>query len=238
MAKATTKKKGRRSATVSGAYTPKVCINLIEPRPDGADSRIDSAKRRLNGVECSILRRIHYPKLTLLVLVFILSYVLIYGKPSPELHAFIISLGYLGVFAAGFFYAYGFTAAPATLVLLSIAKDESLVWASLAGGLGALIGDIAMFLFIKHTFDDELLRLSKTNFVRKLGGEEARLFGRFKKYVKTTFASFIIASPLPTEIGVAMFASIRELSAKKFLVIAYALHTTGIFIILLVGNLL
>lgn len=184
-----------------------------------------------------ILARLHYPRLTLLILIFALSYILLYGTSGTELHAFILSFGYIGVFLAGFFYAYGFTAAPATLVLLSIAKDESLIWASLAGGLGALVGDIAMFLFIRHTFDDELHHLSESKYVKKLEAEELMLFGRFKKYVKVTFASFLIASPMPTEIGVAMLASIRALSTKKFLVIAYALHTTGIFIILLVGNL-
>jgi len=48
-------------------------------------------------------------------------------------------------------------------------------------------------------------------------------------------AGFLIASPLPTEIGVVLMASLKNILTKKFAVVAYLLHTTGIFVILLIG---
>lgn len=49
-------------------------------------------------------------------------------------------------------------------------------------------------------------------------------------------AGFLIASPLPTEIGVVLMASLKNILTKKFAVVAYLLHTTGIFVILLIGR--
>lgn len=183
-----------------------------------------------------ILSRIHYPRLSLLILIFAVSYFLLYGQPQSGLHAFLLSMGYAGIFLAGVLYAYGFTAGPAALILLSLAKNENLLAASLVGGVGALIGDLIIFLFIRRTFEAEIERLCKTHIIQAVEKDEERLFGRFQKYVINAFASFLIASPLPTEIGVTLMASRRHLSSRKFALIAYSLHTTAIFLILLVGR--
>jgi len=185
-----------------------------------------------------ILSRIHYPRLSLLVIIFLISYLLIYGRPHDELHAFLLSLGYAGIFFSGIFYAYGFTAGPATLVLLSLAKDQNLLVAGMIGGVGALIGDLIIFFFVRKTFAGELDMLSRNQLVKRVEKGERRLFGHFQRYVLPAFASFFIASPLPTEIGVTLMASRRHLSTKAFAVIAYLLHTTGISLILLVGQAL
>ena len=49
-------------------------------------------------------------------------------------------------------------------------------------------------------------------------------------------AGFIIASPLPDEIGVTMIAASKSISAKVFSVISYVLNTAGIFVILMIGG--
>ena len=184
-----------------------------------------------------VLSRIHYPRLTLLVVIFIAFYFLLYGRYHLEMHELLLSLGYLGIFFAGMLYAYAFTAGPAALILFSLAKDENLLVASLIGGIGALIGDLVIFFFIRRAFSGEIERISKNHFMIKIEDQEKRLFGRFQKYVLSAFASFLIASPLPTEIGVSLMASKKHLPAKKFAAIAYVLHTTGIFLILLLGSL-
>lgn len=183
-----------------------------------------------------LLKKIKYPKLLLLVLTFVLAYFIFYNRSYPPFSAFLISLGYIGVFIAGFFYAYGFTAAPATAVLLSIAGQHNVVIAALIGGLGALISDLIIFYFIRFTVVDELRKLSRTKIVKELEFEEQLLFGHFKKYATASFAGFLIASPLPTEIGVTIMAAMKRMSPKKFAVIAYILHTLGILIILTIGN--
>ena len=177
-------------------------------------------------------------KIILLLLTFIVAYVIFRGRNFLPLHNILLSMSYLGTFLAGFFYAYGFTAAPATAILLSIAKDQNLIVASLVGGFGALISDIIIFMLIKSTFSYEVKAISKTKLIKFIGKEEKLLFGSFKKYILATFAGFIIASPFPSELGISLMASLKDISFKRFLIIAYILHTIGIFIILNIGNLI
>lgn len=178
--------------------------------------------------------KLRYPRLVLLLLTFVAAYVLFAERDLLSLS----SLGYPGTFFAGIFYAYGFTAAPATAVLLSLSASQDLVPAALIGGAGALMGDLAIFFFIRRIFAGEIRQLEKTKIVGALEKEEKILFGHFKRYATAAFAGFIIASPLPTEIGVTMLASIKGMSAKKFAVIAYLLHTAGILVILSLGKVI
>ena len=55
-------------------------------------------------------------------------------------------------------------------------------------------------------------------------------------YLLATFAGLLIASPLPTEIGILLMTSIRNISFKKCIIIIYILHVSAIFTILLIGN--
>ena len=179
-----------------------------------------------------------YPKLLLLIVSFVSAYFLFVNKDFYLIHNFLLSLSLFGIFISGFFYAYGFTSAPSAAVLLILAKQYNLFTAALVGGLGALLGDMVIFLFIRTAVSDEIKQLSKTDAVRTINKNSRKLFGRFRKYLPMTFAGFLIASPLPTEAGVALMASSKSVSLNKFAVIAYCLHTAGIFIILLAGNLI
>jgi len=173
-----------------------------------------------------------YPKLALLIITFILAYSLFrLGFLDPILGV-LISLGYCGAFIVGFLYAYSFTAATAALMLIVLAKRENIIFAGLTGGLGALIGDIVIFLFVRHGFDDEINRLSGEKPFQILRTRSPRIV---RKYVLPVMAALLIASPLPTEIGVALLASMKRVSTRRFTFIAYLLHTTGILIILLIG---
>lgn len=183
--------------------------------------------------------KIKYPKLLLLLITIILAIAIFYkGRNYAPLHDFLISLGYVGTFLGGFFYAYGFTAAPAAAVLLVLATEQNLILAVLIGGLGAILSDFIIFSFIRHSFIDEINKLKKETIMKNISKNGKRIFGRYYKHIFPVFAGFLIASPLPTEIGVTMLASIKNISVKKFMVIAYLLHSLGILIILTIGNLI
>ena len=173
-----------------------------------------------------------YPKLTLLVLSFILAYALFsLGFLDPILNTLIL-LGYFGVFMVGFLYAYSFTAGPATIMLILLAKKENFFFAGLTAGVGALIGDIITLYFVRSSFSDEIDRLA----AEKLFLSVRKSFPSFlQKYLSPILASIIIASPIPAEIGVAILASMKSMSTKRFIFIAYVLHTIGIFILLFIG---
>jgi len=184
-----------------------------------------------------LLKKIKYPKLFLFLLTLLIAIILFYqGRNHAPFHNFLVSLGYFGTFLGGIFYAYGFTSTPSTAVLLVLAKEQNLLLAVLIGGFGALLSDILIFKFVRFSFIDEIEKLEKEKIIRHIEKKEKKLLGHYYKYVFPTLAGLLIASPLPTEIGVTMLASIKKISIKKFMIIAYLLHTFGIFIILLIGN--
>ena len=174
-----------------------------------------------------------YPKFLLLFITFIIGYILFSGRDYGPFHDFIVGLGYAGTFIAGILFAYGFTAAPATVVFLIMAEHQNIYLASLIGGLGALIGDLLIFSFIRLSFTDEIERLSREKMVHYFSD---RMPSIIKKYLLPVAAGFIIASPLPDEIGVSMLAASSVISTKIFMLASYFLNTAGIFAIYLIGN--
>jgi len=169
----------------------------------------------------------------LLVLSFIIAYILFADRPYIPLHNALVFLGYFGTFLAGFLYAYAFTAAPAVAILLILAKEQNLLFAGFIAGVGALLSDLAIFHFIRHGFSDEVEKLSKEKIVQYF---QRKVPNSIRKYLFVSLAGILIASPLPTEIGVTLMASIKSISTRKFSIIAYVLHTSAIFVILLIGT--
>ena len=171
----------------------------------------------------------------MLVLSFIVTYIVFAEVAYVPIHDALVVLGYFGVFLAGFLYAYAFTAMPAAAILLILAKEQNLLFAGLIAGIGALLSDLLIFHFIRHGFSDEVQKLSNEKIVKVI---HRSIPDSIRAYLFVTFAGFLIASPLPTEIGVTLMASIKRISTKKFAVIAYVLHTSAIFVILLIGSVL
>jgi len=180
--------------------------------------------------------KIKHLKIAGLILVYIISAMFYFeGKTYPPLHELLITLGYFGVFFAGFFYAFGFTAPLATAVLLVLAGSSNIYIAALVAGIGALISDLGIFLFVRRFIIHEVRSMTHEKAIKVIV-EEEKLLGHFKKYIVTLIALILIASPLPTELGITLIATLKHISIKKFMVMAYLLHTCGIFIILLIGS--
>lgn len=180
-----------------------------------------------------------YPKLTLFIVTIIIALVVFYeAETYLPLHNFIISLGYLGTFISGFFYSYGYTATTATALLLVLGSELNIYLAALIAGVGALISDIIIFYFVRHSFNDELDRLKKTKIITKINEKIKNTSEFFYKYFIYALSSILIASPLPTEVGVSLLANKKKMSIKTFMIIAYIMHTIGIFIILLFSSIL
>ena len=60
---------------------------------------------------------------------------------------------------------------------------------------------------------------------------------RIWKTLVPIFAGFIIASPLPDELGVAIFGAVKY-EPRRFLLISYILNFIGILIVTSIGNVL
>jgi uncharacterized membrane protein YdjX (TVP38/TMEM64 family) len=138
--------------------------------------------------------QIKYPKLSLFILSFIVAYLLFSYRSFAPLHNTLLLLGYFGTFLTGILYAYGFTAPPATAMLLILAGDQNIVFAGLVAGLGALLSDLIIFLFIRHGFTDEIERLSKEKIFQYI---QKKISTTLQRYMLMSIAGFLIASPLP-----------------------------------------
>ena len=180
--------------------------------------------------------RFKYPKLFSLIIIYAITIVLsgcywTQASASPNLHD-----NLWVIFLCGWFYAYAFSAAPATAGLLILAKNHTLITASLVAGLGALFSDMLIFLFVKQTFMAEITLLRAEPVVITITNNLTLILGKWVKYFLPILASLLIASPLPTEAGVVILASFRDLPFRKFIFVAYALHTLGILTILYLGQ--
>jgi len=181
----------------------------------------------------SIFRKLKYPKFILLALTFLAAYVLFSSRDFTLFRETLAHLGYTGSFLCGVAYAYSFTAGPATAMLLMLSKEQNIVLAGLIGGVGALIGDIVIFKFVRHSLMEEVERLAESSAIMKISASMPRLV---KKYIFPALAIFVIASPLPDEVGVSMLASCTTIKVNKFSVVSYALNTLGILSVLIIGN--
>jgi hypothetical protein len=180
-----------------------------------------------------LLEKVKYPKFILVLIIFILTYFLFKEGVILKFYGVFDSLGYFGIFLIGILFAFGFTAGPAMAMLIIASSDHSIFLAGIIAGCGALLSDLVIFKTIKITFSDEIEKLSKEKLWKHFKPKKSN---HFTKYFTLLVASVIIASPLPNEIGVFLFALHRKISTKAFSIYCYVLNTLGICIILLLGK--
>jgi hypothetical protein len=78
------------------------------------------------------------------------------GRSYASLHDILVFLSYFGTFLAGFLYVYAFTAAPATVILLTLAKEQNLLLEGFIASFGALLGDFTIFYFVRYSLSGEI----------------------------------------------------------------------------------
>ncbi|OGG92043.1 hypothetical protein A3H03_03730 [Candidatus Kuenenbacteria bacterium RIFCSPLOWO2_12_FULL_42_13] len=180
-------------------------------------------------------RKIKYPKFSLLLITYILTAFIFGGFLNEEMENSILDLHYLGAFIAGVMFTYSFTAGVATAVFLIIGQGNNLIAFGLIGGLGALMGDLVIFKVLRGYFKEEIDKLGQEKIIKALG-QNARTAAVLKHYVLPILGAIIIASPLPDELGVSLFAMDKVIKPKFFSVMSYLLNTAGIFVILFIGR--
>ncbi len=177
------------------------------------------------------LFRFKYPKIALLILTIILAYFIF---KNTQLASFITHLGtfrYFSIFLAGIFIAFGFTAPFAVGFFISYTPQN--IWlAAIIGGLGAMVGDLIIFNFIRVSFKDEFDELKHTRIYKQINFFFSRALGKIWIYLMYVFAGIIIVSPLPDEAGVTMLAGLTKIKQSVLAIVAFILHTIAILILL------
>ncbi len=154
---------------------------------------------------------------------------------TPIAHAVVRTFadwGYLGAFLTGLFFASTFTVAAAIVVLFALASILPPVPLALVAGFGAMLGDYIIFTFVR----DHLVREWIPVYCRVAGTPLGRVFSSpFFAWFAPVLGAFIIATPLPDEVGVSLLG-IAGMRSWKMLGITFVLNAVGILAIVTIAH--
>src|SRR3989344_5289366 len=155
--------------------------------------------------------------------------IFIYLATTPLLETAISELGklgYLGALIVGIFFVSTFTVAPAAVILFRLAESLTAWEVAVLAGFGAMVGDLVIFRFLKDRVFVELRPL-----FLKLGRPYIKVLFKIPHFawLLPILGAFIIASPLPDEVGVGMMG-LSRIKQWQFFVVALGLNIAGIFL--------
>ncbi|PID98972.1 hypothetical protein CSA80_02520 [Candidatus Saccharibacteria bacterium] len=169
-----------------------------------------------------------YKNTALLIVSLVVFYYLLRTPGVDSLIKGIGALGYFGAFLSGIFFVSTFTVAPAAVVLYHLAATSlHPVEIALLAGLGAMVGDYFLFRFMKDRVFAELLPL-----LHRLHTPRLRVMFKspYFAWVLPVVGAFVIASPLPDEVGVSMLG-LSHVKRWQFFLLAFTLNAIGIFLV-------
>lgn len=155
---------------------------------------------------------------------------------EAALHAFRGS-DILASFLAGIFFTSVFTTVPATVALGEIAQEASLITTAFLGGMGALIGDLIIFRFVRDSVSTDFEYL-----FGRIKHEKFSLFFRGKflelktlRWVMPLLGALVIASPLPDELGLILLG-LSKTKTNIVIPLSFSLNFLGIILVGLVAR--
>ena len=171
----------------------------------------------------------------IVIIMLSILFALILVKTDVLVNIFLASkaLEIFGSLIAGIFFTSVFTTAPATVTLGEIAQINSIFLVAFFGAVGAMLGDLIIFRFVKDRFSKHLMGLLK-----KKGGKERikhLLRSRHFRWLTFLLGGLIIASPLPDELAVVLlgFSKMRQ---SLFIPFSFVSNFIGILLIGIVAR--
>ncbi|MBI4435697.1 hypothetical protein HY630_03430 [Candidatus Uhrbacteria bacterium] len=177
--------------------------------------------------------RVHIFKDVCLFVLSIAVAVLLLVTPSVErVLTSSMEIEVLASFVAGIFFTSVVTTPAAIITLAEIGAANSPWLVALVGGLGAVVGDLVLFRFIKSHVNKDIEQFLKTRRLRTIFSlSRLRSFTWLLPFV----GGLIIASPLPDELGVT-FLGVTKLPTRIFVLISYISNFLGILLIALAAK--
>ncbi|MBI3046474.1 MAG: hypothetical protein HYY86_03005 [Candidatus Harrisonbacteria bacterium] len=133
-----------------------------------------------------------------------------------------------GSFISGIFFTSIFTVAPAAVTLGELARINSVFWNAFWGGIGALLGDLIIFRFVKDRFSEDLKELLRHNKISKRLRALFRL--KFFRWLTFLIGGLIIASPLPDELGIGLLG-FSKMKISWFIPLSLIFNFIGIYLV-------
>lgn len=139
---------------------------------------------------------------------------------------------YAGSLISGIFFTSIFSSAPATIALGEIARLNSLWTTAFFGGIGALLGDLFIFKFMRDDITRDLrylvslIKFEERFLARTHHWRELKFF----KVTLTLLGALVIASPLPDELGL-MIWGVSHVKTRTVALLTFVLNFFGILLI-------
>lgn len=162
-------------------------------------------------------------KWILLILSIAIALYLFFSGYLTKLIEIMGNFGIIGILVSGILFGYAFTAAPATASLISFTNYYNPIIIALIGATGTMIGDLLIFNFFKKGLPEEIETIIKKTKIEKIKKSKF-------KWLIPGISGFIIASPLPDEIGISLLG-VTKFNTTKFMILAFTLNFIGILII-------
>lgn len=140
---------------------------------------------------------------------------------------------FFGAFFAGMFFTTIFTTAPAIVTLGNIALHAPPVNVAIFGALGAMVGDLIIFKFIRDRLSEHLYELISHNGVWKRTRHLFKL--RYFRWFTFLVGGLLIASPLPDELGIGLLG-FTKMKTIQFIPISLFFNFIGILLISIIAN--
>jgi len=135
---------------------------------------------------------------------------------------------FLASFIAGIFFTSAFTIAPASIALVKIAEYAPTPVVVIWGALGAMIGDLILFFFIKDRFYDDIVKAIKPKVMRHI--MHSFHFG-FLKWLSPIIAALVIVSPLPDEFAMALFG-MSKIKTAVLIPITFIMNIVAVYLLI------
>jgi hypothetical protein len=139
----------------------------------------------------------------------------------------------IGSFVAGMFFTSIFTTAPAMVTLGEIAQVDGLVTTVVLGGLGAVLGDLIIFRFVKDRLSEHITALLRERGVLRRARKVCTT--RFCHWLPLFLGGVVLASPLPDELGVSILG-VAKMRPSRFMLMSFFFNSIGILVIGLIAR--
>ncbi len=134
---------------------------------------------------------------------------------------------FIGAFIAGLLFTSLFTTPLAIAMFAAIAPEVNILFMALLGACGSVLGDLALFGLIRHTFRDDLEHLLS---LRKIHRLTAVFHRRVFRWILPFIGALIIASPFPDELGIGLMG-VSRMKLSTLIIVSYVMNAIGIFLI-------
>ncbi len=134
----------------------------------------------------------------------------------------------LGSLIAGLFFTSIFTTAPAIVTLGEIARYGSVLNTAFFGAIGAVLGDMVIFHFVRDRLSDHFMELMKHERWWKRVHTVFKL--RYFRWFTFLLGGIILASPFPDELGISLLG-MTKMKTSRFVQISFIFNFIGILII-------